>query len=296
MKYIPDSVTRTVARQALKAQKHSPQILFGAGIVGIVSTVVMASRATLRLEGVLEDMEKDKADAGLLRDLKRSDYQDQDYQKDITHIYVRSTLAIVKLYGPSVVVGVASIACLAKSHDIQSKRYTALAAAYTTLERGFSEYRERVQAQVGEEKESELYYGVEKLEYTDPTTGAKVKGKHMTAGTAGYSRIFDQVNSKRWSKTPEHNMFFIKCQEQYANDQLKSRGFLFLNEVYEALGFDPVPEGQIVGWLWDSERGDGYVDFGVFSGDFVQAKRFVMGDERSVFLDFNVDGPIWEKI
>ena len=85
---------------------------------------------------------------------------------------------------------------------------------------------------------------------------------------------------------------YLRQQETYANDLLKSRGFIFLNDVYDMLGIPRTRAGQVVGWTYDKEnpRGDNYIDFGIF-----KRKEFVNGYERSVLLDFNVDGIILDK-
>ena len=89
---------------------------------------------------------------------------------------------------------------------------------------------------------------------------------------------------------------FLKAQQQYANDLLRARGRLFLNEVYDMLGIPKSKAGQVVGWVYDEENpvGDNYVDFGIYDLSKERVRRFVNGDERNILLDFNVDGNIWE--
>ena len=82
---------------------------------------------------------------------------------------------------------------------------------------------------------------------------------------------------------------------------LRSRGHLFLNEVYDMLGYPRIKEGNIIGWIYDEKNpvGDNFVDFNIYplNGIVDQAKiNFINGDERSILLDFNVDGPILDLI
>ena len=96
---------------------------------------------------------------------------------------------------------------------------------------------------------------------------------------------------------------FLRRQQDYANEKLKAQGYLFLNEVYDMLGIPRSKAGQIVGWTYkkDNENADNYVDFGIY--DLSSANKqlndqkiaFVNGYERAVLLDFNVDGPIYDK-
>ena len=115
-----------------------------------------------------------------------------------------------------------------------------------------------------------------------------------------YARFFDEANIN-WDKSPEQNMYFLKMVQNQMNDKLKARGHVFLNEVYDALGFDRSEAGQLVGWVWNNdntamEAGDGYIDFGIFDGNDCAKRAFVNGDERSILLDFNIDGMIYDLI
>lgn len=89
-------------------------------------------------------------------------------------------------------------------------------------------------------------------------------------------------------------MWVLKSIQSQLNDQLKRDGFLFLNDAYEALGFQRTAEGQVVGWLYcdDNTVGDNFVDFGIFDDMYKAKENFINGYERNIILDFNVDGPI----
>ena len=84
---------------------------------------------------------------------------------------------------------------------------------------------------------------------------------------------------------PGHNRTFIQIQQANANDLLQHRGYVYLNEVYDMLGFDRIPEGDTVGWF---DRG-GHVSFDIFAGKPELGRRFVNGDVDFVWLHFNVD-------
>lgn len=91
---------------------------------------------------------------------------------------------------------------------------------------------------------------------------------------------------------------FLRAQQNYANDLLVKRGYLFLNDVYKMLGFEPTRAGQVVGWRHEPEKSDcdGYVSFGIYNANRETARDFVNGYERSILLDFNVDGPILDTL
>lgn len=296
---LPDSVTRTVTRQILIGKKHSPTILFVGGVVGVGATVVTACRATLKLEEVLQDAQGDRDDAKRALGLHREDYTETDYKKDMTVLYVRHATRVCRLYAPSVALGVLSIAALTGAHKIQRTRIAGLTAAYSAVSGAFSEYRGRVVAEYGEDKDQELRYGTDtKTVMVEDKNGPKKK-QVSTFGDGGgsqYSKIFDIYN-KNWSPQPEYNLLFLRGQQRWATDRLRARGHLFLNEVYEELGLDHTKAGAVVGWLYNKGDGDGYVDFGIWeSRDMLRMRDFFTGREEGIMLDFNVDGIIYDKI
>lgn len=293
MRFIPNALSAKVARQVLQSRKHSPTFLFAAGVTGVTCSTVLACRATLKLEDVLTRAQHDLA---IAKELEHEDYSDQDRKKDTAIIYVRSAVAVGTLYAPAVLVGAASISALTASHAILSRRNVALTAAYAALEKGFSEYRERVIEKYGEEEDRKLRYEMETVIVDDDKGVAKPVLRAAPGAESIYARFFDPF-SKSWSKEPEYNLLFLKAQQNYANDLLRSRGHVFLNEVYDMLGIERSQAGQVVGWVIskNSNRGDNFIDFGIFDGDN-SSRDFVNGREGSILLDFNVDGVIWDKI
>jgi len=290
MKYIPNAVSMKAGRALLVGQKHSPTILFGAGVAGVVGTVVLACRATLKVEEVLEEAQKKVMD---VKTVQHVNYSESDRKQDLVIVYTQTSLKLGKLYGPAIATGVLSIAALTGSHHILSKRNAALTAAYATLEKGFKKYRERVVEELGEEKDREFRHGTQKITEVDPETGKKKTRIGPAADPSIYARFFDADNP-RWEGGPGYNIHFLKSVQNWCNDMLRARGHIFLNEVYDHLALERTKEGSIVGWLWDGD-GDNFVDFGIFKGDG-QSRDFVNGREGAILLDFNVDGPIWDRI
>ena len=86
-------------------------------------------------------------------------------------------------------------------------------------------------------------------------------------------------------KDAERNKYYLLALQAQANDRLKSRGHLFLNEVYEMLGFRLTKAGAVVGWIYDPREpmGDNFVDFGMFEVCREKAVDFVNGYERSFY-------------
>ena len=294
MSFVPEVISRTVARNTLHIQKASPEILLGVGIIGLVGSTVLACRATLKMSEVLDES-KSKIDQAT--SLEHRDYSESDRSRDLTLIKYQTGIQIVKLYAPAIIVGGLSIYALTSSHNILSRRNAALTAAYAALEKGFDQYRARVVEKYGEEEDRDLRYGTEKVQIVDPDTGKKKTVTRVGPDDPSiYARFFDPV-SPSWSKEPEYNLIFLKCQQNYANDLLLSRGHVFLNEVYDMLGIPRSKAGAVVGWVV-SKNGetDNFVNFGVFDGSEQRARDFVNGREGAILLDFNVDGVIYDRL
>lgn len=294
MNLVPNVVGRKLAHSALLAQKNSPGVLFGVGVVGMVGSTVLACRATLKMSELLDEVQEKR---DLVRNLEHEKYSEKDRSRDFTIIYVQSSVKVVRLYAPSIILGGLSIAALTRSHNILTQRNAALTAAYAALEKGFNEYRERVVERYGEEADRDLRYAAEQVEITDPETNKKKIVKRVGPGGASiYARFFDQ-NSPSWSKESEYNLIFLKCQQNYANDLLNARGHVFLNEVYDMLGIPRSKAGAVVGWILTPDgQTDNYINFGVFDDKSEKARDFVNGFEGAILLDFNVDGVIFDKI
>lgn len=286
---------KTFGRSWLLTKKFSPQILTTVGVVGVVTSGVLASKATLKLDPIVQDIKLAVEIADDLKTSKTADeYSSTDYKRDVTKAYVRGALDIGKLYGPAVTMAAASIACLISAQGIMHKRNAALAAAYKTVEQSFSEYRKRVIEEFGVDKDRDIRAGLRDEEVKGED--GKVKTVTRVDGTkaSAYARFFDEYN-KNWEKKADYNLVWLKSVQNHMNDMLRVRGHVFLNEVYDALGFEHTSEGAIVGWVIGG-GGDDYIDFDIYDFQSNAKRLFVNGNEPSILLDFNVDGIIYDKI
>lgn len=284
-------IKNIVGRTGLVLQKYSPQILTGLGIVSGVGSTVLACKATLKLEDTLEKAEKR---------IKAVPAEDQ---KELTKAYIRNGAEIAKLYAPAASLGVLSITCALGGQKIMHSRNVALAAAYKLAEEAFTEYRHRVIDAYGEDTDRMFKYGLKKETVTVVEEGEDGKKKKVKrdidvpidpSKISQYARFFDE-GCKNWDKNPEYNMFFLKSSQNYMNDLLRSRGHVFLNEVYEHLGLPHSQAGAVVGWVM-SKDGDNFIDYGLYDDTIEKTRDFVNGYENVILLDFNVDGVIWNLI
>ena len=306
------SATRTLNRVGFKFKKRSPEILVVAGVIGTITSAVMACKATTKVNDILDDTKTklepireadEKLESGKeLTCADGSHYTKDDVKKDLVIVYTQTAVKFVKLYGPSVILGALSLGCIVGSHNILRKRNVALAAAYTAVDKGFREYRGRVIERFGKELDQELRYNIRAKEFDEKVVDEKTGKERIEKKTVSvadpntysdYARFFDD-GCNGWTKDPEDNLYFLKAQQNYANELLKSKGHLFLNEVYDMLGIQRTKAGQVVGWIYDEKNpiGDNFVDFGIYNMDIERSRDFVNGYERTILLDFNVDGNI----
>lgn len=301
---IMKNVTRNFNKIGFQLKKHSPEILVVAGVIGAVTSAVMACKATTKVHDILEDTKTkvDQVHEVLANDdIPEEKYSVEDSKKNLAIIYAQTGFEFVKLYGPSVALGVLSITAILTSNNILRKRNLALAAAYTTIDRSFKEYRGRVVERFGKDLDHELKHNIKAKEIEETvtnedgteTTETKTVDVANPTEYSDYARFFDEACSG-WTKDPELNLMFLKRQQSYANDLLQRRGYLFLNEVYDMLGIPRTKAGQVVGWVYDENCpvGDNYVDFGIYDMHREKCRDFVNGYERTILLDFNPDGNI----
>ena len=300
---ITASCKKIVYRAGFTLKKSSPEILIISGVVGTIVSAVIACKATTKIGEILEES-KDELDAAreLVNEAGDSKIDKQDATKELIFVYARTGVKLAKLYGVAITTEAASIACIFASNQILRNRAIALAAAYTAVDQSFKEYRGRVVERFGADMDHELRYNIKAKEIsetvTDEETGKKKKVKKIIQEVGenredGLKRCFDQLNDN-FQKDKYANMTFLLAHQAFANDRLISRGYLFLNDVLEDLGFERTKEGQVLGWIYDKDdpKGDNYVDFGIRDVSDENTANFLNGYEKAVWLDFNVDGPI----
>ena len=285
-------IVRSVRTLAYKgaglAQRYAPEILTALGVAGVATSTVLIAKQTLKLEVTIDEAEQRIARA-------HADKANGEDNLAVVKAYMANTSDMVKLYGAPVMLSVASIASILAAHGIMRRRNAALVAAYGVLETAFANYRERVREAIGEDREQELYVGArETTEVSE--SGKKTVKKDLSGGPKSpYALLFDETNIY-WEPEAGTNKTFLLIKQQHLNDKLNVKGYLFLNDVHRALGFPDTKAGQIVGWIADTTKGDGYVDLGIFEPITDVKRDFINGHERNIWLNPNVDGPIIDKL
>lgn len=302
------NIMRAFHRTGLKLKKHSPEIMVIGGCIGAVASAVMACKATTKAGDILEKAQE-KIDAihyiAEHPETHEGEYSEKDVNQALAITYIHTGLDFVKLYGPAVLLGAASITSILAGHNMLQKRHAGLVAAYTAVDNSFKDYRNRVIDRFGEGLDRELRLGIKakEVEVTEIDENGEEKKVKATVNVtdpnkySDYARCFDCGN-EGWQDDAEFNLMYLRQVQKYATDALYAKGHLFLNEVYDMLGIPRTRAGNVVGWYYDENKptGDNFVDFRIYDINSEAAQRFVNGYEKSIWLDFNVDGPILDLI
>lgn len=318
IKQLTTNVTRAFHKAGFQLKKHSPEILVVTGVIGTVASAVLACKATTKVNFVLEetkaqiDVIHTGAEKGEVKgylengEIGMIPYNADDSKKDLAIVYAQTGLKLAKLYGPAVILGAVSITGILVGHNILHKRNLALAAAYTAVDTSFKGYRGRLVERFGEELDKELFYNIKAKEIeetvvdedgNEKTVKKTVEVIEPSASMGMYTFVFDETASG-WQRDAETNKFFLLRQQDWANEKLKAKGHMFLNEVLDMVGIPRCRAGQTVGWIYDENNpvGDNYIDFGIFNIHCEANRNFVNGLEKSIWLNFNVDGDILHNL
>lgn len=303
-----NKVGPTARKIGFGLKKHSPEILIVGGIVGVVVSTVMACVATTKTKDILDTTKKDVKLIHDRKDDPQIEYSEHDMKKDLTATYFKTAGRFVKLYAPSVILGALSLTSVITSNAILRKRVVALSAAYAAVDKGFKDYRNRVIERFGEETDKDLRFGIQsktiKETVVDPKTGKeKTVEKEIKVsnynGVSEYARVYDRASvGEMYTNDHDYNLCFLKREQSWANDRLQLQGYLYLNDIYDRLGFEKTKAGQIVGWRYDpsNPKIDSYIDFGITDVYNTNNVNNADGFERVILLDFNVDGPIIDLV
>lgn len=311
----------TVATTAAKSK--APEILLGLGLVSFVGTVIVASKETIKATEILAEHEEAKRDIDECHATKGEDvYPEEIYKKDVITCYSKTGIALAKNYAPAAGLFVLSVACILGSYGILKKRNVALVAAYNAVSEAFEKYRRRVIEDKGED--ADVYYmtGQKMKKVTEKDeNGNKVERKVLAGEPKDPSTMYMFKFSKykengernlQWNPNSRYyNQMFLRGQNDMLDDRLYARtlfdrhhnvdvpGYVFLNEIRDALGEDYNTAGQIVGNLYSKEDNgtngcNGHINFHTIEGEEIDPETGEKID--CYYINPNVDGPIFEKI
>lgn len=214
-------VTKFFKNVKLTMEKHSPEILTGIGIAGMIGSTILAIKATPKAVKLCEQVKREKEEPTKL-----------DYVK-----------ATWKCYIPTVVTGATSVACLVGASSVSARRNAALATAYKLSETAFVEYKDKVIETLGENKEKTIKDKVakEKIEKNP------VSGNEVIITEKGTTLCYDGLFGRYFKS----DIDAIKRAENAINRLIVSYEYASLNDFYRELGLGPVEIGEHLGWKLD---------------------------------------------
>lgn len=300
-------LTRFVGKSKISLVRNAPTLAIGAGVVGLVGAIYLSGKAAIKTQSIIEDYKKELNDEDeAYLELKQIEKDHPDRYKKLVEkhgevdenshvmskigITLRYAGKVLKVYGPTIAIAGLSIASIVYGRNAFQKRITSLAAALQVTQATFDRYRKRVAEEHGEEAEVELYKSsvkshLERMGNQIDSIEDTYDARNNVSRTV-FARWYDQ-NNANWTNKPGENRLFIVATQNYFNDILQRRGYVFLNEVYTHLGFQPVPEGQTMGWIVNEDRPDTVIDFDIFNSKAEESRAFVNDQTPNVLLDFH---------
>lgn len=280
-------VDKVVATAKKIDRKHGSKILLVGGIISSVAAIGFTVKQSFKAAEIVEthNAYREKID----EELPKDEYPEEDRKKAVRKLYFETGKQLVKTYALPFALEVASLGMFCGGHVKDQKTIYGLSSALGSTISAFTGYRKAVEAKIGEEKEKELYNGIrhEKVKNEETKKNEDVivfDDKRYSP----YSRFFDEFNPV-WINDPQLNLNFLTMQQNIWTDKLLRDKVVFLNDVYHALGFEKIPEGQYLGWA--VANGDDHIDFGIWDGKIEKVRDFVNGYEPSILLTFpNLSG------
>lgn len=312
-------VSRKVNKMIFALKENSPKIFLFSGLIAGGACVVVTVRQTLKASKKIDKMREDisavkemvgkeyyEEDAEIKPDVPAMQvYTEDDAKSDSIIVYRNFIIDMAKLYIPVAGLGAASVFMILKSFGIMGARYAATAAALTSVETAFSDYRNRVKERYGEETESDIFHGVRtvKIEGTRVDENGKEKKFKEQVDVVDpeyiinniYTRLITPANPC-YDSNIDYMTNTLNIQQNLANDILRAKGFITLNEVCRMLRLEENSPGMVVGWIFDDDNveGDNKIEFSVKRVNVIDKDGVTTSPAYSIV--FNVEGNIYKRL
>lgn len=226
----------------ISISKHSPEILTGIGIAGMITTTFLAVRATPKALELIEE-KKDELNNKHIEERLDKNGDLRDY-KEITKLKFPDLFkATWKCYVPAAVTSVASIACLVGASSVHIKRNAVLATAYQLSETALTEYKEKVIETIGEKKEEVIRDKVNK----DRIEKNPVSKNNVIITDKGNTLCYDHMSGRYFKSDIDK----INKAVNVINNRILHDFYASLNDLYSELGLYTVSLGDKLGWNSD---------------------------------------------
>ncbi len=231
------NLSRIAKNLQIGLQKHSPEILTGIGIAGMITTTVLAVRATPKALILIEE-EKRRQNSELLEEAKKKGSDCCARVDKLKPIELIRTTWVC--YIPAALTGVLSVSCLIGASSVNIRRNAALATAYSLSESALKEYQEKVIETIGEKKEQEIRDSIAK----DKLKRDPVVNKEVIITGRGETLCYDTITSRYFKCDIEK----LRRVENELNKRLLSEMYISLNDFYYEIGLRSTDMGEDLGW------------------------------------------------
>ena len=236
------NVTKFLNSAKKAVTKHSPEILTGVGIAGMVTTVVLAVKATPKAMELIEEER--------IKKLNESDESTPVKNSNEILTPIETIKVAWKPYIPAAVTGVASIACIISANSVHVKRNAALMTAYQLSTTALSDYREKVVETIGEKKEATVRDKVAKKKIKE----SPVNNSTIIMTGKGNTLIYDSHSDRYFrSDIDKIRNAVLDLNERMVNG---NEMYISLNDFYDEIGLKHTEIGDSVGWRIDKGRID----------------------------------------
>lgn len=229
MKSIKDITSKVISG----AKKHSPEILIGMGVTGMLASTVLAVKATPKALDLIED-KKDELDVDWLT------------KKE-------TVSAAWKPYIPSIALSAVSAACIIGGTTSNIKRNAALATVYSISENTLKEYQRRTVEVVGEEKAKEIERQVSRGKAREQVTIISNDDSQFLYNTGDGNTLFFDTLSGRYFRSSVNS---VDRAINNINKMMLTEHYITINEFYNELGIPTIGAGSLIGWIIDREMAD----------------------------------------
>lgn len=312
------SALKSASKGAMIVVKHhAPVIMSALGATGIVAGFGLAIKGTLNASSVIDTYKEERHVIEEAIEISNSTdndivYTEKQQKEDLVSLYLQTGWEFCKIYAPAFFLTTFGIGAMLGSTLVLKRRNTALMAAYTAVTAAFEKYRGEVISRFGERTDRQIRLGVhdEIIERTEVDENGKKKkvkelievvndengeehiispyaryyGGDYMPGDKHFTPEYEKPSAENPNYNNEYNMMRLTALESWFNKELRMKRVVFLNEVYEQLGYDRTDAGQFVGWSLDDPESDNYISFGL---DKKYNRRAVNGWEPIILLDFN---------
>lgn len=295
-------LTRSLGKASLVVSKHAPAILTAMGVAAFTTSTALAVKESFTLTSEVYD------DLLEISELKESpEPAEKEAQQELAtrraKTYGRFVLKVANHYRPALIAGAIGTVSVVAAHRLSAKRIAGLTMAVAAADESLRKYKsaiekafgtEAVQEALSKSREAILAEAVKVDE--DGNESVDDESVLDQYGMSQYAVVFDE-NASLWEPNEDFDIMMLNAQEKYLNNKLMCDGYVLLNDAYTTLGLPKTSAGAVVGWVYKGGEGDGYISFGDFESCNVRHYDAARGREvTDFFLDFNVDGVIWDKI